>query len=161
MRDSLRPFWAWLFLENCPAIPYACCLYGEFTWDFRLSCAALAVGAASPDKRPGRVSSAANREKAARRFVVKKGKQQNLQRPCTLWLLLFLLVFLGLGGLYGGISMLTDTTGGSLQLTEVLPLLPPGIVGGFHSCEALSPNVGAVREPPLPEPYIPEPLLNF
>jgi len=25
----------------------------------------------------------------------------------------------------------------------------------------LSPNVGAVREPPLPEPYIPEPLLIF
>lgn len=47
-----------------------------------------------------------------------------MQRPFTLWPLLFLLVFLGLGGLYGGIAMLTDPTGGSLQLTEVLRLLP-------------------------------------
>jgi hypothetical protein len=44
--------------------------------------------------------------------------------PLTLWPLLFLLVFLGLGGLYGGIAMLIDPTGGLLQLTEVLPLLP-------------------------------------
>ena len=47
-----------------------------------------------------------------------------MQRPFTLWLLLFFLLFLALGGLYGGIAMLTDPTGGSLQLTEVLPLLP-------------------------------------
>ena len=47
-----------------------------------------------------------------------------MQRPLTLWPLLFLLLFLGLGGLYGGIAMLSDATGGSLQLTEVLPLLP-------------------------------------
>ncbi len=47
-----------------------------------------------------------------------------MQRPLTLWPLLFLLLFLGLGGLYGGIAMLTDPTGSSLQLTEVLPLLP-------------------------------------
>jgi len=47
-----------------------------------------------------------------------------MQRPVTLWPLLFLLVFLGLGGLYGGIAMLIDPTGGLLQLTEVLPLLP-------------------------------------
>ena len=45
-------------------------------------------------------------------------------RPLTLWPLLFLLIFLGLGGLYGGMAMLIDPTGGSLQLTEVLPLLP-------------------------------------
>jgi len=56
--------------------------------------------------------------------MVKKGKQQNMQRPLTLWPLLFLLLFLALGGLYGGIAMLTDPTGGSLQLTEILPLLP-------------------------------------
>lgn len=47
-----------------------------------------------------------------------------MQRPLTLWPLLFLLVFLGLGGLYGGIAMLIDPTGGLLQLTDVLPLLP-------------------------------------
>jgi hypothetical protein len=47
-----------------------------------------------------------------------------MRRPLTLWPLLFLLVFLGLGGLYGGIAMLIDPTGGLLQLTEVLPLLP-------------------------------------
>jgi len=47
-----------------------------------------------------------------------------MQRPITLWPLLFALVFLATGGLYGGISMLTDPTGGSLGLTEVLPNLP-------------------------------------
>ena len=47
-----------------------------------------------------------------------------MQRPLTLWPLLFLLLFLGLGGLYGGLAMLTDPTGGSLELTGVLPLLP-------------------------------------
>jgi len=47
-----------------------------------------------------------------------------MQRPLTLWPLLFFLLFLALGGLYGGIAMLIDPTGGSLQLTEILPLLP-------------------------------------
>ncbi len=47
-----------------------------------------------------------------------------MRRPLTLWPLLFALLFLAIGGLYGGIAMLTDPTGGSLQLTEVLPLLP-------------------------------------
>ena len=47
-----------------------------------------------------------------------------MRRPLTLWPLVFLLLFLGLGGLYGGIAMLTDPTGGSLDLTDVLPLLP-------------------------------------
>jgi len=47
-----------------------------------------------------------------------------MRRPLTLWPLLFLLAFLGLGGLYGGIAMLIDPTGGLLQLTEVLSLLP-------------------------------------
>ncbi|MGD8501939.1 MAG: hypothetical protein PVJ86_14905, partial [Phycisphaerales bacterium] len=36
----------------------------------------------------------------------------------------FFLLLLALGGLYGGIAMLTDPTGNLLQLTEVLPLLP-------------------------------------
>ena len=47
-----------------------------------------------------------------------------MHRPWALWPLLFLLLFLALGGSYGGIAMLTDPTGGSLQLNEVLPLLP-------------------------------------
>ena len=47
-----------------------------------------------------------------------------MRRPFALWLLSFFLVFLGLGGLYGGIAMLTDPTGGSLQMADVLPLLP-------------------------------------
>ena len=47
-----------------------------------------------------------------------------MKRPLALWPLLFLLMFLALGGLYGGIAMLTDRTGASLQLSEVLPLLP-------------------------------------
>ena len=47
-----------------------------------------------------------------------------MKRPFILWLLLFLLVFLGLGGLKSGIAMLIDPTGGLLQLTDVLPLLP-------------------------------------
>ncbi|MCB8920284.1 MAG: hypothetical protein H6662_01760 [Ardenticatenaceae bacterium] len=34
------------------------------------------------------------------------------------------MVFLALGGLYGGIAMLVNPSGESLQVTEVLPLLP-------------------------------------
>jgi len=47
-----------------------------------------------------------------------------VKRPFALWPLIFCLLFLTLGGLYGGISMLTVPTGSSLQLTEILPLLP-------------------------------------
>ena len=47
-----------------------------------------------------------------------------MRRPLTLWPLVFLLFSLAMGGLYGGLAMLIDSTGGSLQLTEVLPLLP-------------------------------------
>ena len=47
-----------------------------------------------------------------------------MQRPLALCPMLFLLLLLGAGGLYGGIAMLIDPTGGPLQLTEVLPLLP-------------------------------------
>ncbi|MFC1653062.1 hypothetical protein ACFL3F_05015 [Planctomycetota bacterium] len=57
-------------------------------------------------------------------MTAKKGSGLDMHRPLALWPLLFLLLFLALGGLYGGIAMLTDPTGGSLQLTEVLPLLP-------------------------------------
>ncbi len=47
-----------------------------------------------------------------------------MKRPLTLWLLIIALIFLGVGGLYGGISMLMDPTGSSLEMTVLLPLLP-------------------------------------
>jgi hypothetical protein len=47
-----------------------------------------------------------------------------MRKPITLWLLIASLIFLSFGGLYGGIAMLTDPSGSSLQMTEVLPLLP-------------------------------------
>jgi hypothetical protein len=46
-----------------------------------------------------------------------------MKRPFSLWLLILFLAFLALGGLYGGIAMLTDPTGNSLQMNDVLPLL--------------------------------------
>ncbi|RJP52516.1 MAG: hypothetical protein C4583_06760 [Anaerolineaceae bacterium] len=46
-----------------------------------------------------------------------------MKRPFALWLLIFFLVFLALGGLYGGIAMLADPSGGLIQMAEVLPLL--------------------------------------
>lgn len=47
-----------------------------------------------------------------------------MKRPFELWILAFWLLFLSLGGLYGGIAMLLDPSGKSLQMIEVLPLLP-------------------------------------
>ena len=47
-----------------------------------------------------------------------------MNRPLAIWPLLFLLLFLGIGGLYGGIAMLADPSGGVLQLSDMLPLLP-------------------------------------
>ncbi|MCA9933801.1 MAG: hypothetical protein KC415_07760 [Anaerolineales bacterium] len=47
-----------------------------------------------------------------------------MKRSWTLWVLVFWLVFLALGGLYGGITMLTDPSGSSMQMSEILPLLP-------------------------------------
>ena len=47
-----------------------------------------------------------------------------MKRPIALWILIFWLVFLAFGGLYGGIAMLLDASGGLLQMTEVLLLLP-------------------------------------
>lgn len=47
-----------------------------------------------------------------------------MHRSLALWPLLFVLLFLAIGGLYGGVSMLADPAGGSLQLTEIVPLLP-------------------------------------
>jgi hypothetical protein len=47
-----------------------------------------------------------------------------MKRPIALWFLLFWLFLLAFGGLYGGIAMLLDPSGGLLQMTEVLPFLP-------------------------------------
>ena len=47
-----------------------------------------------------------------------------MKHPFVLWILVFWLLFLALGGLYGGIAMLLDPSGDSLQMTDVLPLLP-------------------------------------
>jgi hypothetical protein len=46
-----------------------------------------------------------------------------MKRPLLLWLLLFGLLFLGFGGLYGGISMLVDPSGMLLGMDVVLPQL--------------------------------------
>ena len=46
------------------------------------------------------------------------------KRPVALWCLVVLLVFLAAGGLYGGVAMLLDPSGASLQMTEVLASLP-------------------------------------
>ena len=47
-----------------------------------------------------------------------------MKRPLTLWILIFLLLFLAFGGLYGGVAMLSDPSGNSLQMAEVLNQLP-------------------------------------
>jgi hypothetical protein len=56
-----------------------------------------------------------------------------MRKPITLRLLVASLIFLAFGGLYGGISMLTDPTGKSLQMDSVLPklLLPNYILPGI------------------------------
>ncbi|MEW6027967.1 MAG: hypothetical protein ACOYZ8_15410 [Chloroflexota bacterium] len=52
-----------------------------------------------------------------------------MRKPIALWLLVALLIFLAVGGLYGGILMLTDPSGKSLQMDSVLPqLLVPNYV---------------------------------
>jgi hypothetical protein len=47
-----------------------------------------------------------------------------MKRPITLYWLGFFLLFLAFGGLYGGIAMLLDPSGGSLDMADILPLLP-------------------------------------
>ncbi|MBN2147636.1 MAG: hypothetical protein JW726_09620 [Anaerolineales bacterium] len=47
-----------------------------------------------------------------------------MKRPFTIWLLAFWLLFLALGGLYGGIAMLLDPSGAALGMTAVLDDLP-------------------------------------
>ncbi|KUO61532.1 hypothetical protein APF79_01700 [bacterium BRH_c32] len=47
-----------------------------------------------------------------------------MKRPMAIWILIFWLLFLAFGGLYGGIAMLLEPSGNLLQMTEVLQLLP-------------------------------------
>jgi hypothetical protein len=47
-----------------------------------------------------------------------------MKRPISLWLLVFLLLFLSFGGFFGGLFMLLDPTGRALGMDVVLPLLP-------------------------------------
>jgi hypothetical protein len=47
-----------------------------------------------------------------------------MKRPLVVWLLAFWLLFLALGGLYGGITMLLDPSGAALGMTAVLEDLP-------------------------------------
>ena len=56
-----------------------------------------------------------------------------MRKPITLWLLVASLIFLSFGGLYGGILMLTDPSGKSLQMDSVLPqlLVPNYILPGL------------------------------
>ena len=46
------------------------------------------------------------------------------KRPWMTWPLIFFLLFLALGGLYGGIAMLADPTGNLLGVADIQPLLP-------------------------------------
>jgi hypothetical protein len=56
-----------------------------------------------------------------------------MKRPLALWILCFGLLFLGFGGLYGGISMLIDPTGRLMNMDAVLPqlLVPNYILPGL------------------------------
>ena len=51
-------------------------------------------------------------------------KENNRRRPFMLWPLVLLLLFLALGGFYGGLTMLVDPTGKLLGVADVLPVLP-------------------------------------
>lgn len=46
-----------------------------------------------------------------------------MKRPLALWILVFCLLFLALGGLYGGFAMLLDPSGALLQMIDLLPRL--------------------------------------
>lgn len=47
-----------------------------------------------------------------------------MKRPFALYWLCFFLLFLAFGGLYGGVAMLLDPSGASLDMAGILPLLP-------------------------------------
>jgi hypothetical protein len=54
----------------------------------------------------------------------KKDNSMTLKRPVALWFLVFWMLFLAIGGFYGGITMLIDPSGRLLQMTDILPFLP-------------------------------------
>lgn len=47
-----------------------------------------------------------------------------MKRPFLLWFLIGFLLFLAVGGLYGGTTMLIDPTGKLIQMDGILPQLP-------------------------------------
>lgn len=47
-----------------------------------------------------------------------------MKRPFQLWVLAFLLVWLSLGGFFGGVAMLLDSSGRALGMGNLLPRLP-------------------------------------
>jgi hypothetical protein len=47
-----------------------------------------------------------------------------MNAPFALWLLILALIFLAFGGFYGGIAMLLDPSGRSLEMDKILPMLP-------------------------------------
>lgn len=47
-----------------------------------------------------------------------------MKQPFLLYLLIFSLIFLALGGLFGGIMFLIDPSGKSMSMDTVLPMLP-------------------------------------
>jgi len=47
-----------------------------------------------------------------------------MKRNAVVWLLIFALLFLAFGGFFGGIAMLLDPSGSSLDMDAVLPMLP-------------------------------------
>ena len=65
-----------------------------------------------------------------------------MKRPAALWILVFWMLFLALGGLYGGISMLIDPSGNLLQMAEVLPLLhvPDYVLPGLFLLVGMGPK---------------------
>ena len=76
------------------------------------------------------------------------------KRPFELWLLIALMLFLGLGGLFGGILMLLDPSGALIQMANVLPLLPvhdfmpPGLFLLFvMGVKPLAPAYGLLARP--------------
>lgn len=43
---------------------------------------------------------------------------KHIKHPPTIWALIGLLIVLGLGGIYGGISFIADPTGGAIQIPQ-------------------------------------------
>jgi hypothetical protein len=77
-----------------------------------------------------------------------------MRKPFAVWLLIFFMLFLGLGGLYGGISMLMDPSGKLLQMDAVLPalrvpnyILPGLFLSGFMGVTPIALAYGLLARP--------------